>query len=82
MMYPQANEDYVTQVRSWGILVSKIQDDESVLGELCKQGVRYLYIGAKRDRLFGSFDPGIMISKYSKYIIYSKNGATIFRLCP
>jgi len=82
MMYLQANEDYVTQVRSWGILVSKIQDDESVLRELCKQGVQYLYIGAKRDRLFGSFDPGIMISKYSKYIIYSKNGATIFRLCP
>lgn len=82
MMYPQANEDYVTQVRNWGILVSKIQDDESVLRELCKQGVQYLYIGAKRDRLFGSFDPGIMISKYSKYIIFSKNGATIFRLCP
>lgn len=82
MMYAQGNKDYVSKVINFGVLVSKIQNDESVVKELCKQGVKYLYIGAKRDRLFGSFDPGRMVLKYNKYIIYSKNGTTIFKLCP
>ncbi|MGB9799742.1 MAG: hypothetical protein ACPLUL_06585 [Thermanaerothrix sp.] len=82
MLFALGNRDYTAKVRKWSYMVSELQQNPKIAQSLCEQGVSYLYLGAKRDRLLGVFDPGTIISEFKDRIVFTKNGATIFKLCP